>query len=251
MDDAVLDGDIGRGNLGPFLRLQLGQHPVADRAVIGLGAARRLADCHRESPHEVRPANDPDELAVAQDRHPFDPVGLQQDGDIGDRSLLGDRQDVARHDVRHLAAVGLDVFTGEFVGRRHHFEPPRAAPLGTGFGAVQQVAFADHADHPVVFIDDRDRAYPVFGQQLCGLRHGCVLTDRNHPVCHDVHRAHLNASCLLSSAVEDGSPLLALRQINSMSQRTAQPLTICASGQAFGPGGTALGTIGMPGSGHC
>ena len=37
MDDAVLDGDVGRRNLGPFLRLQLGQQPVADRAVIGLG----------------------------------------------------------------------------------------------------------------------------------------------------------------------------------------------------------------------
>ncbi len=37
MDDAVLDGDVGRGDLGPFLRFQLGQQPVADRAVIGLG----------------------------------------------------------------------------------------------------------------------------------------------------------------------------------------------------------------------
>ena len=38
MDDAILYGDVGRGDLGPFLRFQLGQQPVADRAVIGLGA---------------------------------------------------------------------------------------------------------------------------------------------------------------------------------------------------------------------
>ena len=69
MNDAVLNGDIGWRDLGPFLRFQLGQKPVADRAVIVLGATWHLADRHRERPHEVRPADDPDELAVAQDGH--------------------------------------------------------------------------------------------------------------------------------------------------------------------------------------
>ena len=40
MYNAVFHRDVGGGDLGPFLRLQLGQEPIADRAIIGLGAAR-------------------------------------------------------------------------------------------------------------------------------------------------------------------------------------------------------------------
>jgi hypothetical protein len=193
VDDAVLDRDIGRRHFGPSLRLQLGEQFLADRAVVGFGFARLLVDGHRERAHQVRSAHDPDKLAVANDRRSLDPVCLEQYGDVGDRSRVGDRDDVARHDVLHFTAVRPDVVAGEFVRRRHHVEPPRSATLGSGFGAVQEIAFADHSNHPVFTVDDRNRADPAFRQELCDLLDRCLLVDRDYLAGHYIHRAHRRA----------------------------------------------------------
>ena len=96
MDDAVFKGDIRGRNLGPFLRLQLGQQLVTDCAVISLGDAGRPIDRHRQGSYKVSPAHNPHELAIAQDRHPLDSVGFEQNGNIGNCGLLDDRDDAAR-----------------------------------------------------------------------------------------------------------------------------------------------------------
>ena len=195
MDDAVLDGDIGRGDLGPFLRLQLGQKLVADRAIIGFGrrSARSLTVIARARTRFALltiPTSLPSRrtgtrlIRLVSSKTAISATGV----------VLGDRDDVARHDVLHPAAMRLQVFSGELVGRRHHFEPPRAPPLGSGFGAMQQIPFADHADHPVVLIDNRHRAYAVLGHQFCDRLHGRILVDRNHLARHHVHSAHHNPS---------------------------------------------------------
>jgi hypothetical protein len=49
----------------------------------------------------------------------------------------------------------LDVVAGEFARRRQQVEPPGAPSFGAGFGTVQQIALADHADHMPVAVDDR------------------------------------------------------------------------------------------------
>jgi hypothetical protein len=86
--------------------------------------------------------------------------------------------------------VRLDVITGELVGRRHHFEPPGAAALGSGFGAMQQITFADHSDHPILFIHNRERTDAVIGQQLCNRLNGRIFVYCNYLGRHQVHRTH-------------------------------------------------------------
>src|SRR6516162_10261382 len=76
MHHTVLDGHVRGRNLGPSLRLQLGQQLFPDATIIGLGAARGLVDRHRERLHEVRTADDSDELPVAHDGDTLDPVRL-------------------------------------------------------------------------------------------------------------------------------------------------------------------------------
>jgi len=77
MHDTVLDGHVGGRDLGPSLRLELGQQLFPDATVIGLAATHGLVDRHGERLHEIRPADDSDELAVTHDRNPLDPVRLQ------------------------------------------------------------------------------------------------------------------------------------------------------------------------------
>src|SRR5690348_6415924 len=133
MHDAALDGDVRGGDLGPFLRFELGKELVADRAVFGLGATWPFADRHRQSPYEVCPADDPDEPAVAQHRHALYTFGLQKNCDVGDRGLLDDRNDVWCHHVLDLAAMRLDIFSRKLVRRRYQIEPPGPAPFSAGF----------------------------------------------------------------------------------------------------------------------
>ena len=64
MHHAVLDDHIGGRDLGPSLRLQLREQLFADATVLGLGAARKLVDCHSERLHQVRAAHNSNELAV-------------------------------------------------------------------------------------------------------------------------------------------------------------------------------------------
>ena len=194
MHDAVLDGHVRGSDLGPSLRLQLGQQLSSDPVVIGSRATRGFVDRHGERPHEVCPTDDSDELAVAHNRNALDPVRLQQKCNIGDGGRFGDGKDVAGHDVLHLAAMRLDVVSGELVRRRHHVEPPCSAALRSRFGAMQQITLADHADYLVALIDDRDRADATLGQQSRDCRHSRIRVDRNHFTGHDVDSAHRIAS---------------------------------------------------------
>jgi len=96
-----------------------------------------------------------------------------------------------------LPLCDLMIVARELVGRRHHVEPPRPAALGSDFGAMQQVAFADHADYPVVVIDDRNGADAALGQQSGDRRHGGVIADRDYIIRHYVDCAHRGASGLV------------------------------------------------------
>ena len=73
---------------------------------------------------QVRPADDADELAVADDRHALDLLRLEQHGDIGEFGRVADRDDIARHDVPDRSAVRLDIVAGELAIGRDPVEPP-------------------------------------------------------------------------------------------------------------------------------
>src|SRR5438445_696108 len=64
MHDAVSDDDVGRPSVNPLLSLQLGQQLFAHRPIVDGRVGRQLTSRCRQRPHEVRPADDPGELAV-------------------------------------------------------------------------------------------------------------------------------------------------------------------------------------------
>ena len=76
MHHAVLDDHVRGRDLGPSLRLQLGQQLFPDATVLGLGAARKLIDRHSQRLHQVRSAHNSNELAVTHDWNTLDPVRL-------------------------------------------------------------------------------------------------------------------------------------------------------------------------------
>ena len=213
MDDAVLDGDIGRRNLGPFLRLQLSQQLVADHAVIGVGAARCLVDRHRERAHEVRPADDPNHFAVSHDRHPLDPVGLQQTA-------------ISATDVSSVTEMTSRVMTS-FTLPLCDFRYSPASLL------VDDTISSHHERRRSVPVSARCKRSPSltmpitrFSLSTTGTAlmpcsaisfarlHGRILADRNHLARHHVHRAHRNLLQLISAAIKAHPAVTALRQIN-------------------------------------
>src|SRR4029077_1981654 len=76
--DPAPDDDVGRPGVYPLLRLQFLQKLLADRAVVGCGIGGQPASRRRQRPYEVRPADDPDQLTVSDDRYPLDPFRLEQ-----------------------------------------------------------------------------------------------------------------------------------------------------------------------------
>src|ERR1700729_2826152 len=86
----------------------------------------------------------------------------------------------------------LDIVPG--LARREMVQPPRVpalgATFGAEFGAMQQVALADDADHAAGSIDNRGAADAALRQQ-CRQSLDCrVRTDGNHVWRHDVCCAH-------------------------------------------------------------
>ena len=77
MHDPVPHDDVSRRYVHPLLSAQLGEELIADGAVIGIGDSGRRALRGCESPHQVCTANDADELAVMDDRHPLYPLCLE------------------------------------------------------------------------------------------------------------------------------------------------------------------------------
>src|SRR6516162_11806753 len=70
--DPVPDDDVGSPHVNPLLPLQLGDQLLTDRAIVTVSFDCRLALRYCQSPHEVGPADDANELAVANNRHTLD-----------------------------------------------------------------------------------------------------------------------------------------------------------------------------------
>jgi hypothetical protein len=84
MDDPVPDDDVRGPHVNPLLPLELGEQSCADGVVVAVGRDGGLALGHRQRPHEVRPAHDAGELAVAKHRNAFDSFGLEQGRNVGE-----------------------------------------------------------------------------------------------------------------------------------------------------------------------
>jgi hypothetical protein len=92
--------------------------------------SERLTGCRRSwwldtiASHEVCPADDTYELAVAEDRHALDPFCLEQHCDISEFGRVGDRDNVTRHDLLCRAAMRLDIVAGKLLVRCDCVQPP-------------------------------------------------------------------------------------------------------------------------------
>src|ERR1019366_521416 len=168
MHDIVPHHDFSSLDFGPWLVSQLREQRVADGEIIGSRNAPRRALRRYHGTHEIGPADDANELAVANDRHPPDPFAVQQVGDFSEARGVGDRDDIAGHDVRHGAPMRLQVIARHVVVRYQRIEPSRAPSLRpafrSGFGAVQKIALADNSNQGVAGVHDGHAADAVFAQ---------------------------------------------------------------------------------------
>ena len=90
--------------------------PVVDRdnRIIGMVSEGDLL--HRAETGTERRRSWWLEMMASTNRHALDPIGFEQNRDVGDRGLFGDREHVMRHHVFDRAAVRFDVILGEPVG---------------------------------------------------------------------------------------------------------------------------------------
>src|SRR4051794_7744798 len=189
MDDAVLDDDVLAEVRCPALAFIGLEHALADRAVVFCRGRRTWLD-GREHAHQVRAADDPDHLAVTQHRDALDPPAFHQMDDLAQVGVLIDADDVRAHDITHGAAMlAREVLR---LGRcsRNQPKPPRGAALGTGFGPVQQIAFADDPDYPSVVVHHRHAADPVIEHALRRLCDRAVGVDGDDVAGHDIAGLH-------------------------------------------------------------
>ena len=73
----------------------------------------------------------------------------------------------------------MHVVAGDAARTHEKFEPARAAALGVGFAAAQEVAFRQHADQGALLVDHRQPADVMLQHQARGLQHGRILVDRD------------------------------------------------------------------------
>src|SRR5271166_2858979 len=71
---------------------------------------------------------------------------------------------------------------------------------------MQEITLADHADDPVVLIDDRDRADAALGQHSRYCRYSRILIDRDHFTRHYVASAHRNPLGWFVEQQDTGQP---------------------------------------------
>ena len=146
----------------PRFLLQASEDAVADR-LVRRSYIQQLA-CAGHGLKKIGPADDTDQLTVLQNLQPSDCVPLHQRGDFMERRVGGGRDDIPRHDIRNLAAVGFDVFGRQRVVMDQCLKPPGAAPLRACFHTVQQIAFADNASQLVALTSSTGTALICFSR---------------------------------------------------------------------------------------
>ena len=172
----------------PRFFLQAGEDAIADRLVRRSNVEQLACAGHRLK--KIGPAHDTDQLTVLQNGQSSDGVLLHQGGDFMERRLGRGRDDIPRHDIRNLAAVGFDIFGRQCVALDQCSKPPGAVPFGACLHAVQQIAFADNADELAFAVQHGDRADLLFEKQLRNLLHGGGGAHGDDRGNHDVTDKH-------------------------------------------------------------
>ena|SRR6516225_11236957 len=121
MHEAIRDDNVRFAAVCPSLLTQIGQQAAAYQAVAVItGQVSSAAGQYSE---EIGAADNPDELAVVQDRHALDASGLHQIGYFAESRQLGDADYVTAHDIGDSSCMRLDEFTGQTRIRREPLAP--------------------------------------------------------------------------------------------------------------------------------
>jgi hypothetical protein len=88
MGDPIQDDYVPVAEVRPMLLGESGDNIGANPVVV-LCRGNAVSFNRGECLDENRPADDPDELAVLQNRHAFDPMLLKQRCNLSERSILG------------------------------------------------------------------------------------------------------------------------------------------------------------------
>src|SRR6516162_10889164 len=121
MHDAVRDDNVRFAAVCPSLVTQIGQQAAAYHAVpVITGQVGTAAGQYSE---EIGAADNPDELAVVQDRHALDASRFHQIGYFAESRQLSDADYVTAHDIGDTSCMRLDEFTGQTRIRREPLAP--------------------------------------------------------------------------------------------------------------------------------
>jgi hypothetical protein len=101
-------------------------------------------------------------------------AALHQPHDIFQRRILRHRPHFFGHDIANFAAADLNVLVRKPAGTEKKLHPLRSMALGAGFGAAQEVAFADDADQIALIVDNGKAADFLLQHHPRGYEYGFV-----------------------------------------------------------------------------
>ena len=180
---------IDGGEQAPLLPCELCQKLTAND-FITLYIRLRFARSDGKSMKQVGPANDSHEELATHNGHPLDLMLLHQVHDLFNRSILGHRDRVSRHDFHNFAAVGVCVFIREPARSNKKFKPSRSQTLRSGFDASKKIAFGDHAYKVALLVNHWQPADPVLEHDLRGLHNRGIDFDRDNRRRHYFFSLH-------------------------------------------------------------
>jgi len=199
-----VDDDVDSIGFGPWLCGQPGDHLFTDHRV-----ARRCRRVHflsyrRQSLDQVRPAYDSHQPSVAHDWDTFDAFIFEERGDIAQFRIGSGDDDVATHDIGHLARMRFYELAGQPLLSDQQSDPPGRRSVGMRFAPPQQITFGDNADQCPVVVDHGQTADPVCEQNFGNVLYRRLRTNgddvRDHyvggfHVGNSQSRPSLSASC--------------------------------------------------------
>src|SRR5579875_1640393 len=139
---------------------------------------------------QIGPAHDADELAISHDRQAFHAMTLHQQDNLVERGILVNRHDLPGHQLRNLAAVRLDILTGELAWANQKFEPPGTMLLRAGLRPAKEVSLGDDTDKLLVAVDDGQAANSMLQHQAHRLGHRGLGRNRDDLTGHDIGHFH-------------------------------------------------------------
>src|SRR5262245_17273105 len=145
---------------------------------------------------QIRSAHDPHDLAIRDDRQPFDSMSMHQVDYLFDWRIDTYRNGTSGHDVYNAPVVQLPCRDLPAWLREKRIQPPPTRPVML----PQKAMLGNESYQSAILIHDRKPADAMLDQHLGCLSQGCIGSNCCGPLGHNVacfhHKSSLLARCL-------------------------------------------------------